>query len=73
VSRFEEPGAVVPHAGICEGAAGQLAVLPRFNSTHINISYSTFGKYLTASKGEEIKGRRTGRKEILLPVSSSCL
>jgi len=27
-SNFEEPGAVVPHAGICTGAAGQLAVLP---------------------------------------------
>lgn len=27
-STTEEPGAVVPHAGICEGAVGQLAVLP---------------------------------------------
>ena len=27
-SNFEEPRAVVPHAGICTGAAGQLAVLP---------------------------------------------
>ena len=27
-SNFEEPGAVVSHAGICAGAAGQLAVLP---------------------------------------------
>jgi hypothetical protein len=26
-SNFKEPGAVVPHAGICTGAAGQLAVL----------------------------------------------
>ena len=26
----EEPGAVVPHAGICAGAVGQLAVLPRY-------------------------------------------
>ena len=25
----EEPGAVIPHAGVCEGAVGQLAVLPR--------------------------------------------
>ena len=25
---LEEPGAVILHAGICEGAAGQLAVLP---------------------------------------------
>lgn len=25
---LEEPGAVVPHAGICEGAVGQPAVLP---------------------------------------------
>ena len=29
VSSFEEPCAVIPHAGICEGAVGQLAVLPR--------------------------------------------
>jgi hypothetical protein len=29
-SHFEEPRAVVPHAGICAGAAGQLAVLPRW-------------------------------------------
>jgi predicted signal transduction protein with EAL and GGDEF domain len=28
-SHFEEPRAVVPHAGICAGAVGQLAVLPR--------------------------------------------
>ena len=28
-SNSEEPGAVVPHAGICAGAAGRLAVLPR--------------------------------------------
>jgi hypothetical protein len=28
-STTEEPGAVVPHAGICAGAVGQLAVLPR--------------------------------------------
>ena len=28
-SGFEEPGAVIPHAGICEGAVGQPAVLPR--------------------------------------------
>lgn len=28
-SDFEEPGAGKPHAGICEGAAGQPAVLPR--------------------------------------------
>lgn len=27
-SSFEKPGAVIPHAGICEGAVGQLAVLP---------------------------------------------
>ncbi len=27
-SNFEEPGAVVPHAGICTGAVGQPAVLP---------------------------------------------
>ncbi len=27
-SNSEEPGAVIPHAGICAGAAGQLAVLP---------------------------------------------
>jgi hypothetical protein len=27
-SNFEEPRAVVPHAGICTGAVGQLAVLP---------------------------------------------
>jgi len=27
-SSFEEPGAGIPHAGICEGAVGQLAVLP---------------------------------------------
>ena len=27
---FEEPGAVVPHAGICAGAVGELAVLPRW-------------------------------------------
>jgi hypothetical protein len=25
---LEEPGAVILHAGICEGAAGQLAILP---------------------------------------------
>lgn len=25
----EEPCAIIPHAGICEGAVGQLAVLPR--------------------------------------------
>jgi hypothetical protein len=25
---FEEPGARKPHAGICAGAAGQLAALP---------------------------------------------
>jgi hypothetical protein len=24
----EEPGAGIPHAGICEGAVGKLAVLP---------------------------------------------
>jgi hypothetical protein len=29
-SHFEEPRAVVPHAGICAGAVGQLAVLPRW-------------------------------------------
>jgi hypothetical protein len=28
-SSFEEPGAGIPHAGICEGAVRQLAVLPR--------------------------------------------
>ena len=28
-SDFEEPGAEKLHAGICEGAAGQLVVLPR--------------------------------------------
>ena len=27
-SDTEEPGAVIPHVGICEGAVGQLAVLP---------------------------------------------
>ena len=27
-SDTEEPGAVIPHAGICAGAVGQLAVLP---------------------------------------------
>jgi len=27
-SGFEEPGAGIPHAGICEGAVRQLAVLP---------------------------------------------
>jgi len=27
-SSSEEPSAVIPHAGICEGAVGQLAVLP---------------------------------------------
>jgi hypothetical protein len=27
-SILEEPGAVIPHAGICAGAAGQPAVLP---------------------------------------------
>jgi hypothetical protein len=27
-SNTEEPGAVILHAGICEGAVGQLAVLP---------------------------------------------
>jgi hypothetical protein len=27
-SNTEEPGAVISHAGICEGAVGQLAVLP---------------------------------------------
>jgi hypothetical protein len=27
-SSMEEPGAVISHAGICEGAVGQLAVLP---------------------------------------------
>jgi hypothetical protein len=31
-SHFEEPRAVVPHAGICAGAVGQLAVLPRWQS-----------------------------------------
>ncbi len=30
MSNSEKPGAVIPHAGICEGAAGQLAVLPRY-------------------------------------------
>jgi hypothetical protein len=29
-SDTEEPGAVILHAGICAGAVGQLAVLPRF-------------------------------------------
>jgi len=29
-SDFEEPGAVIPHAGICEGAVGQPAVLPQW-------------------------------------------
>jgi hypothetical protein len=33
VSAFEEPCAVIPLAGICAGAAGQLAVLPRYSST----------------------------------------
>jgi hypothetical protein len=28
-NNVEKPGAVIPHAGICEGAVGQLAVLPR--------------------------------------------
>lgn len=27
-SNVEKPGAGIPHAGICEGAVGQLAVLP---------------------------------------------
>ena len=27
-STFEEPGAIIPHVGICPGAVGQLAVLP---------------------------------------------
>jgi len=27
-NNVEKPGAVIPHAGICEGAVGQLAVLP---------------------------------------------
>lgn len=31
VNHFEEPGAVVPHARICEGAVGQPAVLPRWH------------------------------------------
>ena len=30
VSISEEPGAVVPHAGICAGSVGQLAGLPRW-------------------------------------------
>lgn len=36
VNHFEEPGAVIPHARICEGAVGQPAVLPqwRHNSQH---------------------------------------
>jgi len=29
VNHFEEPGAVILHAGIREGAVGQPAVLPR--------------------------------------------
>jgi hypothetical protein len=29
VSSFEEPCAVIPHAGICEGAVGLLAILPQ--------------------------------------------
>ena len=29
---FEEPGAVIPHAGIRAGAVGQLAVLPQWRS-----------------------------------------
>jgi hypothetical protein len=28
VNNVEKPGAVIPHAGICEGAVGQLAILP---------------------------------------------
>jgi len=28
-STSEKPGAIVPHAGICAGAVGQLAVLPQ--------------------------------------------
>jgi len=27
-NNVEKPGAVIPHAGICKGAVGQLAVLP---------------------------------------------
>ena len=30
-SDTEEPGAVILHAGICAGAVGQLAVLPRLH------------------------------------------
>ncbi len=33
-SNTEEPGAVIPHAGICAGADGQLAVLPRSRHFH---------------------------------------
>lgn len=29
-STSEKPGAIVPHAGICAGAVGQLAVLPQW-------------------------------------------
>ena len=44
VSILEEPGAVVPHAGIRAGSVGQLAGLPRWRQgyKHINepVSYS---------------------------------
>ena len=32
-SDTEEPGAVILHAGICAGAVGQLAVLPRLHKS----------------------------------------
>ena len=39
-SDFEEPGVGKPHAGICEGASGQPAVLPRLRQEN-NISLDT--------------------------------
>jgi len=38
VSRIEEPGAVVSHAGICAGNAEQSAFLPRLGDVHIKVT-----------------------------------
>jgi hypothetical protein len=37
----EKPGAIVPHAGICAGPVGQLAVLPRCSTAPYTYSEGT--------------------------------
>ena len=39
-SDTEEPGAVILHAGICAGAAGQLAVLPRLKAQRKSLFFA---------------------------------